>query len=185
MAVTQRNKRVIYSQGFFDGACFFYSLANAARCVSGKAIPERAWRRAILESPFRTEDFLSGGGTARLDSSAIALTLAGQVFLNDLGTELSFCLFERDISSAQIAEAAHKGCVIITAIDDGKHWVPIVDANNDEACIACSLALHDWGVEYDERISPNNRVFNLARNFDGLRIWAGPSFIVSGSASAS
>lgn len=90
MGVTRRNKRVIYSQGFFDGTCFFYSLANAARCVSGKAIPERAWRRAILESPFRTEDFLSGEGTTRLDSSTIALTLAGQLFLDDLSTGLDF-----------------------------------------------------------------------------------------------
>lgn len=176
---------MIYSQGSFDGACFFYSLANAARCVTGKAIPDKAWRRAILESPFRTEDFLGGKGTARLDGSAIALTLAGQVFLDNLGAELSFRLYERSISSTEVAEAAQEGRVIITAIDDGKHWVPIVDSEREEACIACSLALHDWGVQYDERISPNKRVFNLARNFDGLRIWGGPSFVVSRSAQTS
>lgn len=176
---------MIYSQGAFDGACFFYSLANAARCVTGKAIPDKAWRRAILESPFRTEDFLSGGGTARLDGSAIALTLAGQAFLTDLGAQLSFSPYEGDISPTEVAKAVQKGQVIITAIDDGEHWVPIVDSTKDEAWIACSLALHDWRVQYDERISPNKRVFNLARNFDGLRIWDGPSFIVSFSAPAS
>lgn len=179
MAMEGRGKRVIYSQGYFDGACFFYSLANAARCVTGKAVPEKAWHRAIRESPFRIEDFLSGDGTTRLDGSAIALTLAGQMFLDELGVELHLGLLEGAISPSVVAESAGKDQVIITAIDDGSHWVPIVDSMEGEACIACSLALHDWSVQYYEQISQNKRVFNVARSFRGLKIWSGPSFMVS------
>jgi hypothetical protein len=184
MAVERSGKRAIYSQGVFDGACFFYSLANAARCVTGKAVPEKAWARAIRKSPFRIDEFLSGDGTTRLDSSAVALTLAGRSFLDELGTELDLSVFEGDISSQEVAEAARRGQVIITAIDDGAHWVPIIDASETEAYIACSLALHDWSVQYNEHMSANKRVFNLTRTFEELKIWSGPSFIVSPSVTA-
>ena len=168
-------QREIYSQGSLDGSCFLYSLANAVRSVACNPLPEDSWARSIAELPFSTRDFLGGSGTRKLDDSPGALLIAARMFVEGLRCGAS--VSEISGSPAAIVEALSSRQAVVAAIDDGDHWVALLEVFGAYAYYACSWELHE-NDEYSEQLSPGELIYNARCPVKKLGLWDGPAFVV-------
>jgi hypothetical protein len=168
-------KRKIYSQGVFDGACFLYSLANAVRSVTRQAIPEEDWAHSIARLPFSTKDLLGGSGTEKLDDTPGALLIASRMFVEGLRDDIAVS----EISGAPtaIAETLSSRRAVVAAVDNGSHWVAVLEVSGSYAYYACSWVLHE-NTEYSEGLSPGKLTYNVRKPFQKLRLWDGSAFVV-------
>jgi hypothetical protein len=168
-------KRKIYSQGVFDGACFLYSLANAVRSVTRQAISGEDWAHSIAKMPFSTQDLLGGSGTEKLDHTPGALLLAARMFVEELRDDV--VVSEIAGRATAIVEALSSHRAVVAAIDNGNHWVALLEVCDSDAYYACSWVLHK-NTEYSEELSPGKRTYNARKPFKKLGLWEGPAFVV-------
>lgn len=168
-------QREIYSQGSLDGSCFLYSWANAVRSVTCNPLPEDSWARGIADLPFSTRDFLGGAGTGKLDDSPGALLIAARMFVEGFRCEVS--VSEISGSLAAIVEALSSRKAVVAAIDDGDHWVALLEVSGGYAYYACSWKLHN-SDRYSEKLSPGKLLYNERCTVKELGLWDGPAFVV-------
>lgn len=171
-------KRKIYSQGEFDGACFLYSVANAVRAATGKGISRGDWERAVEGLPFRTTEFLGGLGTLALDHLPGALSVFASSFGRSLRSTVAIETLPRLIP-LDLQSAVGEGKIAIASIDDGDHWVAILDVVDGIAFCACSWEVNAGKAGYQELVSPNGHTYNMSRPVAGLRLGKGPGFFLS------
>ena len=164
--------RRILAQGDRDGACFLYSVANAYQALTGNAISRKQWTRAIDSIRFKSEDFLSGRGTERLDDSSGDFKELAEDFLSKLP------LAKFDISSTKVASQKALSSlitndqVLIIAIEDGDHWVCLVDSNNSVFHVACSAtALEEFDSYNESKTDMFGRYTNRAYSYRNLKLW--------------
>jgi hypothetical protein len=169
----------IYSQGELDGACFLYSIANAIRAVTGRAISQKDWRRAVESLPFRTNEFLSGYGTGVLDQHPTTLIAFAKSFAKSLRSTVAVELLLK-LTVGKLAPAMEDGAILIVSINSGDHWVAIVEIADGMAFCACSWEINNRDPAYAERLSASGRVYNMVKPLGTLKLWKGPAFILRG-----
>ncbi len=164
--------RKILSQGDLDGACYLYSIANSFFALTSKQITAAQWRKALRALPFKLDDFLSGQGTEALDSTPEYFEGLCRNFLEELrNTRFQLSRHEK-VSSKSLRSAIAENQVAIIAIEDGAHWVSVVDADQTQFYLACSAVPLNSTEQYLEQRSPNfQRIFNRTSTFSNLRIW--------------
>ncbi|PBP64981.1 hypothetical protein PSYCIT7_013835 [Pseudomonas syringae Cit 7] len=169
------SKSKIYSQGELDGACFLYSVANAIRAVTGRAISRPDWRRAIERLPFRTHEFLSGYGTGVLDQHPDALVAFAKSFAGSLRSTVVMEPLLR-LSAGEMEAALEEGKALIVSVDKGEHWVAIVEIADGLAYCACSWEINKKSPAYTERMTSSGRTYNVIKPVGALKLWKGPAF---------
>ncbi len=175
------SKSKIYSQGELDGACFLYSVANSIRAVTGRVISRRDWQRAIERLPFRTHEFLSGGGTGVLDQHPDALISFAKSFAGSLRSTVAIETLLK-LSACEMEAAMDKGEALIVSIDRGEHWVSIIEIADGLAYCACSWEINERNPTYAERETSSGRAYNVIKPVGALKLWKGPAFALRRSA---
>ncbi len=177
-------KRRILAQGDLDGACYLYSIANSVFALTSKRLTDAQWEKSLRALPFKLDDFLSRGGTKSLDDTPDYLESLCRNFLNEIKNTQFEITRNINISSKLLRSAIMDNQVAIVAIDDGKHWVSLVDADQKLFYLACSAAFgestcSESKCSYSEQQSPNfHRVFNKTASFSELRIWKNNAFLI-------
>jgi hypothetical protein len=171
------NKLKIYSQGELDGACFLYSVANAIRAVSGKAISRADWSRAVERLPFRVNEFLSGYGTGVLDQHPGILAAFAKSFAAGLRSTVVIEALS-ELSEDDLEAAIEDGGALIASVDNGEHWVAIVEIIDGMALCACSWEINNRDPAYVELGTSSGRAYNVSRPVGLLKLWKGPAFVL-------
>ena len=167
-------KRVILAQGDLDGACYLYSIVNSVFALTSMQLTTAQWRRSLRKLPFKLDDFLSGDGTKLIDETPCYLEGLCRNFLENIWRARFEITQLKRVASKSLLSAITDNQVAIVANDDGKHWVSVVDADQDLFYLACSAEFGNSGTkcQYSEKHSPNfHRIFNKTASFAGLRIW--------------
>lgn len=134
--------RSILSQGDNDGACFLYSLANAALCLGADADSVRTnWSAAVsgLRNPRAYLDYNEG----TRDNTIKADVLLGTQFLDALCPD-SFVVSTLNHNANLLAAVEHhlnQDSVLV--IDNQEHWFCIVDVRGEVLHAACSGMLNE------------------------------------------
>lgn len=172
--------RQILTQGDLDGACFLYCLANTAQALTCKPVDPADWTRGILALPFDMRDFIAGRGTEKLDKDPDSLIALARGFLRELVVN-SVIVWQDPIRTLQQLRSlvtAHQ--VVIMAVDNDAHWVTIVDVDEREVFVACSVQALDGYQPYPEPLSPTfGRHFNRRVTFASLKAKPGHGLSVS------
>ena len=164
--------RKILAQGDLDGACYLYSIANSYAALTCKQLTGTQWKRSLRASPFKLDDYLCGQGTEALDDTQDYLEGLCRNFLGRIPNTQFEVTRREDVSPRLLRAALTEKQVAIVAINDGDHWVSIVDADKKQFYVACSAVALASKTPYIEERSPNfQRAFNMASSFDDLRIW--------------
>ena len=176
--------RRILSQGDRDGACFLYGIANGIQALTNKPLSQGQWDKCIQQLPFRLDDFLSSLGTEKLDDNWLYFEAICNEFLRKLRMHAKVVTRSNIDSSEVIERVVSRRSAMLAAIGDGEHWVAIVDAKKEEIYMACS-ATFGGKAPYSESRSPRlNRVFNLQKRFNELRLYENRGLIISQKKSA-
>ena len=147
--------RKIYTQGYFDGACFLYSIANCYSALTGERVSQTSWDRAITSVPFM-QNFMGSQGTDGIENNIILCILEN--FLSKLTSKYEFVIKKERMTT--LSNAITKESVTIFAIigdtdnqQELDHWVCGVGAQNESIMIACSWIGCD-NVQYRENKDP-------------------------------
>ena len=164
--------RRIFAQGDLDGACFLYSIANCYVALTSKQLTSNQWKHSLRASPFKLDDYLTGQGTEALDNTPDYFEGLCRNFLGNIRNTRFEVTRRENVSSSSLRDALTDKQVAIIAINDGDHWVSIVDADKQQFYLACSAVALASKTPYEEERSPNfKRAFNKTSTFDDLRIW--------------
>lgn len=174
-------KRKILAQGDRDGACFLYSIANAAYALTDKVIIKSIWKKGIRALPFDLRDYLAGSGTEKLDSNQHYLEGFCQNFIETLGVNAQITWHEDLKSIGELKNILSPYNVFIMAVDDDAHWVAIVDTDDKDAVfIACSAEALNGTYPYNEEISSRyHRAYNKKATFAELGAGKGYGLLIS------
>jgi len=162
----------IYTQGYFDGACFIYSIANCYYALTGKKVSRPAWNKAIKNVPF-IQNFMGDEGTGGIENNILMCILEN--FLSSLTSTQDFVIKKEQ--KCNLSNAITKESVTIFAIlgntdnqQNLDHWVCGVATLNKSIMIACSWIGYD-NVQYREsRDLTTGRWYN-----DGIQV--GPAIV--------
>lgn len=180
-------RRRIYAQGFFDGACFLYAIANSYTALTGTAVTTTLWHRAIRGMPYVT-DFLSGTvGTDHYRGDPAVLRFAIERMLAALGGQSHFRIDHTDCATPdEIAGLIGRRSVALLCINrTGRgrpfldHWVCAVGRGEHPASLrlACSWKYQRNHEDYRERLDPEfGRYYN-----DRLRSEDAPLVVLPGT----
>jgi hypothetical protein len=173
--------RKILAQGDRDGACFLYSIANSYSALTSKQLSRDKWRKSINAIPFRIDDFLSGRGTEKLDDNLEYFEGLCRDFLsNEFEVTGKMNVSEKSLR-AHITEDQ----VAIVAIENGAHWVCIVDVDNELFYIACSAAALESQTKYTEEKSLKlERFYNSKLSFTELKLWNSYALLINKTSEA-
>jgi hypothetical protein len=160
-------RRQIYHQGFWDGACFLYAIANAYKALTRSKVTRQKWDRAVglIPNPL---DFLGGvGATALSYDEAVALIEAVLGAFSDPGESVKVHQLSRTASMAEIGNEISPLAVVLFAFSGPtevhhpeSHIVCGVTTTAEPALlhVACSAAFssrHLRDGEYFERFHPS------------------------------
>lgn len=144
--------KVILSQGDLDGACFLYSLTNAALCLGLTVTEEqlkRRWASALDVITDPVHYLNSKKGTAGNRSAACEQELAID-FLHALApNRFDVELLDTSINLLHIARK-HLNAETVLVVDNGAHWFCVVDIDGSTLHAACSARwnetppYHEW-----------------------------------------
>ena len=151
--------RKILSQGELDGACFLYSIANAAAILTEKSMRKK-WKPFINTLPFKTDQFLNGDGTKSLnDNQHLFETIANEFFKT---SKIDATCESKIIKThKELREEITGTSIAIACINDGEHWLTICEVDSKYAYTACSSALIDSPSNYLEKPSEKlKRIYN-------------------------
>lgn len=172
-------KRKILAQGDRDGACFLYSIANSHMALTKKQVTQKKWEESIAAIPFRVDDFLSGNGTLRLDDNVVYLEELCRDFLEKIQPDQFKITSKNANSDNSLRGLITHQQVAIVAINEGLHWVSVVDADETYFHIACSAAALELGGEYTELKSDKfQRAYNLKLLFEDLKLWGNYALLI-------
>lgn len=173
--------REILAQGDRDGACFLYSIANAVGTLACKSVDQDEWLEGVRAVPLDMRDYLAGSGTEKLDSNQHDLEDFCQNFLIGLGVNAKISWHEGLKSVGELKNILSPYNVFIMAVDDGEHWVAIVDTDEiDTVFIACSAEALNGTYPYIEEISSRyHRAYNKQSTFAELRAGKGYGLLIS------
>ncbi len=172
--------RQILAQGDRDGACFLYCLANAAQALTGKPVTGARWTRCILSLPYDMRDYLAGRGTEKLDAFPELLVGMARAFLDALGLRATIAWHERIDTLEVLQQQVSSTQVLIMAVDNGAHWVTVVDVSGQETFAACSAQALERNQQYAEQLSPNfGRHCNRHQSFASLNAEPGYGLSIS------
>lgn len=164
--------RRIFAQGDLDGACYLYSIANSYAALTFKQLTGTQWKHSLRALPFKLDDYLSGQGTEALDDTPDYFEGLCRNFLGRIRNTRFEVARSEKVSSSSLRAALTEKQVAIVAINNGEHWVSIVDADQQQFYLACSAVALASKTPYKEERSPNfKRAFNKTSSFDDLRIW--------------
>lgn len=164
-----KKTRRILAQGDRDGACFLYSIANAAGALTGRVVTQPKWVKCIQSLPFIMSDFMAGRGTEKIDWKPHYLEGFCHDFLSALEVPSEVSWREGLKSSKQLASLLAKDQLFIMGVYDDAHWVTIVDTDGEVVFIACSSEALDGEHPYSEKLSPRlKRVYNKQSTFAEL-----------------
>lgn len=172
--------RFIRAQGDLDGACFLYSLANAAQALSGKRISDAVWSKLvrIIHNP---QDYLSVKvGTLHTDDNPIFQESLAQQYLNVLspGVALHANTIHELGDGANPERYIGEKTVLVSA--DEEHWFCIVDAHDKEVYVACSCVWQRKLINYQEASSERlKRIYNEKFECGKLKYFGHRSILVS------
>jgi len=168
-------RRFIKSQGDLDGACFLYTVVNAAQTLTNRAIRKKEWR-LLVESSATPLAFLNGSGTALIDERERLLQEIISTSLELIGCPTRVAV--QYIENGKFPKGIGIESVLI--LDDGNHWYCIVEANKERVYAACSAEWQSSPNKYKEDTSPRNRkIYNRTILCSELTYFRGRAFLVS------
>lgn len=160
-------QRQIYHQGFLDGTCFPYSLANAYKALTGSKVTQEKWDRAIRYVPEPANFLGSVGATTLSYEEAVALIQAMLAALSDPAERFEICQLSASAGVADLCREISPDSVVHFAFGGPtevhhpqNHVVCGVAASTDPVVlhIACSAAFssrHLRDGTYEERFHPS------------------------------
>lgn len=178
--------RIILAQGDLDGACFLYSLVNAAQCLTQKVVTQELvvqsrWSK-LLCAVGNARDFLDGRiGTKHSDSNWRLQELMAQQCMDILcpKTPVIAKTFH-GLDGASVGRYVTSRSVVV--MPEPTHWSCVVEVRQENAYVACSAR---WGQVLDsqpkhslptyvEDKSPRlKRTYNLKRPTSELKLFEG------------
>lgn len=171
--------RKILAQGDRDGACFLYSIANSYWALTHKQLTRKKWEKSVHAIPFKIGDFLSKRGTERLDENPEYFEGLCRDFLNQIQIDKFKISGKSDISEKSLRRLITSDQVVIVAIQNGDHWVTIVDVEERSFDIACSATALYLGPKYRENKSKKfGRTYNNKLSFQKLKLWDSYAILV-------
>ncbi|HVE91330.1 MAG TPA: hypothetical protein VNE62_03370 [Actinomycetota bacterium] len=158
--------RQIYHQGFLDGSCFLYSLANAYKALTGSKVTREKWDLAIQHVPEPANFLRDVGATGLSYQDAVALIEAmldgfsepGERFeIHQLSASAGIGDLCREISPGSVVNFAFSGKTEVH--HPRNHVVCAVAASLDPpvlhlACSAAFSSRHLQDGSYEERCHP-------------------------------
>lgn len=164
-------KRQIHSQGDFDGACLIYAAANAIYALSGRKLTAARWSRALahVQDP---RDYLD----AQVGSTRVSRSAEREIeFVRDLIKELDSAAEYtcEGVESLDSTDAKQLSTLItrksVLLVSNDAHWYCIVEANSEQAFLACSAQLNELSQNYTEIETPNlRRIANQSIKYEEL-----------------
>jgi len=146
-----------------------------------KSVDQDEWLEGVRAVPLDMRDYLAGSGTEKLDSNQHDLEDFCQNFLIGLGVNAKISWHEGLKSVGELKNILSPYNVFIMAVDDGEHWVAIVDTDEiDTVFIACSAEALNGTYPYIEEISSRyHRAYNKQSTFAELRAGKGYGLLIS------
>lgn len=160
----RRTPRKIWSQGDLDGACFLYSIMNAARSLY-RADSNAVWRDRwsdVLDASKQLPDFLDWQkGTIRnADAPQRDMEQARRCLDAILPGIFTVTLVQATLGKELLDTAIDTKSVLV--VDNNDHWYCVVDADESKVYAACSDELNRASGDYAEGKSPAfGRTFNV------------------------
>jgi len=166
-----KNERLILAQGSRDGACFLYSLANAVQALTEMNFNEKTWGAAVRSLPFDMGDFLAGRGTEKLDDEPDLLISLARIFIKTSGSAIELKWMHGVSDILTIKKQLSKESLLVIEVDDGAHWVTVVDTADGLILSACSAMALSSTEPYSELTSGvYGRRFNRQDSIAELKI---------------
>ena len=160
-------RRQIYHQGFWDGACFLYAIANAYKALTGSKVTREKWDRGLERVP-NPLVFLTGVGATRLSyEDAVRLIDAMLDAFSDPDESFKIDQLSRTATIADICREVSLDAVVLfafggpTEVHHPESHIACAVATSTEPAllhIACSAAFsgrHLRDGEYIERFHPS------------------------------
>jgi hypothetical protein len=167
MTKSDAQRRQIYHQGCWDGACFLYSIANAYKALTGSKVTREKWDRALEHVP-NPLGFLGGIGATRLSyEEAVGLIEAMLDAFSDPDERFKIDQLDHTATTADICREISLDAVVLfafagpTEVHHPRHHIACGVATSAEPAvlhIACSAAFssrHLRDGEYFERFHPS------------------------------
>jgi hypothetical protein len=160
----KRHERFILAQGSMDGACFLYSVANAAKALTGgQSLRTQHWS-SMLQTLKRVGDFMDQQvGTENFDPRPERQAGTVHRMMKELTPSRSISVSlvsSDDLTGRRLAALLDPKSVIVVGTQD--HWVCAVDIDLEgrHLLVADSSQLHE-AEQYTERTDGRlGRVFN-------------------------
>lgn len=159
-----RPERFILAQGSMDGACFLYSIANAAKALTGsKSLPPQHWSD-MLQTLQRVGDFMDQQvGTENSDprpqhQMGMVCRMVKALTPNR-SIEVSLVSAD-DLAGKRLAALIDPESVLVVGTPD--HWVCAVDVDQEgrNMLVADSSQLHELGHYTEQTDGRFGRVSN-------------------------
>lgn len=178
----QGGGRTILAQGDLDGACFLYSLANAARCLVPKSATPFMWTKLLSAVGKSARNYLDGRiGTEPSDHDWQLQQSIAQQYMDILCPKNRVIALTFDgLDGASVGRYVTRRSVVV--MPEKTHWSCLVEVRQEDAYVACSAR---WGQvlesqpkhslpTYVEDKSPRlKRTYNLKRPTSELKLFEG------------
>ena len=127
-------RRQIYHQGFWDGACFLYAVANAYKALTGRKVTREKWDRAVRRVPDPLR-FLTGIGATTLSyEDAAGLIEAILDALSEPDERVTIERLSRTATTADLCREVSPDAVLLFAFSGP---TPV---HHPESHVVCSVA---------------------------------------------
>jgi len=135
--------REIYTQGYFDGACFLYSICNAYNALTAGKVTQAKWNKLMPAVPFLQDFLRSDQGTDGIEDNILDCIIGN--FLNKVSDKHTFAVTRGNKQA--LTKALDKGSVSVFAVKgdtekqkDLDHWVCGIGTEGNKILVACSWA---------------------------------------------
>jgi hypothetical protein len=165
VTVSDIPRRQIYHQGFWDGACFLYAIANAYKALTGNKVEREKWDRGVRYVP-RPLDLLSGVGATSLSyDEAVALVEGMLGTFSEPDESFEVVQLDNQATTAGIADQIAADSVVLFAFggptevhEPENHIVCGVASDANALHLSCSAAFssrHLRDGDYVETYHPS------------------------------
>ena len=160
-----RTPRKIWSQGDLDGACFLYSMMNAAQALY-RIGSHNDWKdrwSQLLTATSKRPDFLDWQkGTIQNASAPQRDMKQAQQCLKAILPGTFIVKLVKATTGGELLDSVLDADSVFV-VDNNDHWYCVVDADDDKVYAACSDELNRTSTKYSEGKSPTlRRTFNVA-----------------------
>lgn len=162
--MSERPKRFILAQGSMDGACFLYSVANAAKALTPtRSLREQHWSD-MLQRLTRVGDFMDQQvGTGNSDPKPEQQVVMVRQMVRALSPLCEIAVYlvdEDDLTGRRLAALIDPDTVLV--LGTKSHWVCAVDVDHEgrQLLVADSSQLHEVVPYAEKREGRYGRVSN-------------------------